>query len=59
MAQGGKREGAGRPRKSNQTSMNIRLDQSMAEEIRAKARAEGISISSLIENVLRGFLEQK
>lgn len=59
MSSGGKRVGAGRPRKSNQTSMNIRVDQSIAEEIRARAHAEGIPISCFIENALRGFLEKK
>lgn len=53
MSSGGKREGAGRPRKDNVVSLHIRVPVEVAEEIRARAKVEKKPIGDVITDCIQ------
>lgn len=52
MSSGGKREGAGRPRKGNRQALNVRLSVEVIEEIRHRASAQGKSLGEIVEQAV-------
>lgn len=55
MASGGKREGAGRkalPIDQKKVNMTIKVKPDVAKELRGRAKEEGVSIGTIIENLL-------
>lgn len=49
---GGKREGAGRPRKGR-TTIGVTLPAYLAEAIRREAQTRGVTLSAIIEEALK------
>lgn len=52
MSSGGKREGAGRPRKANRQALNVRLSVEVIEEIRHRAAAQRKSLGEIVEQAV-------
>ena len=52
MSSGGKREGAGRPRKDNQVSLHVRVPVEVEQEVRARAKAQGKSKSDVVAEAI-------
>lgn len=57
---GGKREGAGRKLVGSapRVPISLRLEKSTANSLRQYAEANGVAITQVIEDALRGFLGQ-
>lgn len=53
MSSGGKREGAGRPRKNNIVSLHVRVPIEVAEEVRAMAKVEKKPIGDVIVDCIK------
>lgn len=51
MSSGGKREGAGRPRKDT-VAIQIRVSPEVAEQLRQTAKAEGITTGEVVTQLL-------
>lgn len=51
MSSGGKREGAGRPRKDT-VAIQIRVSPEVAEQLRQTAKAEGITTGEVVTQFL-------
>lgn len=52
MSRGGKRDGAGRPRKGHKKSLNIRLSIEVVEEIRRRAVSQHKPLGDVVEDAI-------
>lgn len=52
MSSGGKREGAGRPRKANRQALNVRLSVEVVEEIRQRAAEQNKSLGDVVAEAI-------
>jgi hypothetical protein len=52
MASGGKREGAGRPRKEDNIVVSIRIHRAVAERIRSIAKAQKKTLGEVVEDAM-------
>lgn len=53
---GGRREGAGRKKKGEATTVGFRINPEVAEALVAEAKRLGVTRSSIVENALRAYL---
>ena len=59
MSSGGKREGAGRPRKDNQVSLHVRVPVEVEQEVRDRAKAQGKSKSDVVAEAIMNTRNQR
>lgn len=52
MSSGGKREGAGRPRKDNVVSLHVRVPVEVEQEVRTRAKEQGKSKSDVVAEAI-------
>ena len=52
----GRREGAGRKKKGEATTVGFRINPEVAEALVAEAKRLGVTRSSIVENALRAYL---
>jgi hypothetical protein len=52
MASGGKREGAGRPRKEDNIVVSIRIHRAVAERIRSIAKAQRKTLGEVVTDAI-------
>lgn len=55
MSSGGKREGAGRPRKGDRVTLSVRIDREVAEHLKELAAEREMTQGEVIEIAIRGL----